>query len=393
MNRLFLTAALTLTFGCSSKVGQSLCSQIPAPAACMEACDSQPGAPNTCPAGYHCSPDGKCDAECTANGGECGAGYICTTDGQCMSGGSGSDPSVDANCPAVHFTPMATTPSITLVLDRSGSMTTAFGNTTRYGALEAGLFGATGAVTATQADVYFGEELFAGDQTPCTDPTNNTPGSLFVTGYSATRALNNATTLSTLTTNKPPNNGATPTAAAIDTAVADFAANPPPAGSPPILLIATDGDPNNCSNGNDNGHSVTETTKAYTAGIRTFIIGLAGLNTTFLQQMANAGTGWTTGMPNAPYYTANDPASLATAFSTIINGVLSCDLTITGTVDPATANTGTVTLNGMTLTYGTDWTIDPNGMVIHLIGTACTTLKTSVNPTVDASFNCGTVIF
>ena len=54
---------------------------------------------------------------------------------------------------------------------------------------------------------------------------------------------------------------------------------------------------------------------------------------------------------------------------------------------------GTVTLNGMTLTYGTDWTVDPNGMVIHLLGNACNTLKASSNPNVDASFPCGSVIF
>jgi hypothetical protein len=65
---------------------------------------------------------------------------------------------------------------------------------------------------------------------------------------------------------------------------------------------------------------------------------------------------------------------------------------ITGMVDAATAGQGTVTLNGMTLTYGTDWTVDANGTTIHLLGNACTTLKNSANPTVDASFPCGVVI-
>jgi hypothetical protein len=47
-----------------------------------------PGAPNTCPAGYHCTPDGTCDALCTPGGNECGDGYHCTTDGQCVGDGS-----------------------------------------------------------------------------------------------------------------------------------------------------------------------------------------------------------------------------------------------------------------------------------------------------------------
>src|SRR6476469_5312062 len=119
----------------------SLCDQVPAPPACMQACDPSPGAPSTCPAGYHCNPDGKCDAQCTPTGNQCGDGYMCTDDGSCVSTGNGSGSGgPDANCPAVHFTPMKTTPSIDLLLDRSGSMTTAFGNTTRYQALYDGLF-------------------------------------------------------------------------------------------------------------------------------------------------------------------------------------------------------------------------------------------------------------
>jgi hypothetical protein len=49
----------------------------------MTTCDPSPGAANSCPAGYHCAPDGYCDARCTAGGGECGDGYICTADGRC----------------------------------------------------------------------------------------------------------------------------------------------------------------------------------------------------------------------------------------------------------------------------------------------------------------------
>jgi hypothetical protein len=46
-------------------------------------CDPKPGAANTCPAGYHCAPDGFCDALCTPQGNECGDGYVCTPDGRC----------------------------------------------------------------------------------------------------------------------------------------------------------------------------------------------------------------------------------------------------------------------------------------------------------------------
>ena len=389
MNRLYAVLFVATVAGCGPKNPESLCNQTPAPTACQTVCDPQPGAPNTCPAGYHCSPGGTCDLQCTQGGGQCPDGDSCSNDGYCNVDGT-NPVDVDANCPAVHFTPMPVIPSIELVLDRSGSMDMPFsGNMSRYQTLEDALFNTTtGAIVTSQAQVYFGEELFAGDsgQNPCTD---GPPGSLNINGYSAPRALNNASVLSMLTANKPPNGGATPTSAALDTAVAGFAANPPPPGSPPIILLATDGEPNSCGNGADNGRSVNSTTTAYNLGIQTYIIGLAGVNNAFLQQIANAGVHGT----NAPYYTANNAAALVTAFNTIIAGAISCDLTINQMVDPGSAPNATVTLDGSPLTFGTDWTLDANGMTIHILGAACATLKSTPSAVVDATFPCGSVIF
>jgi len=391
MNRLYAALLFAAAAaGCGPKNAESLCNQVPAPPACATACDPTPGAANTCPAGYHCSPDGKCDLQCTQGGSECPDGDYCSTDGYCNVGSGAPPMDVDANCPAVHFTPMPTIPSIELVLDRSGSMSMSDISPTRYGALENALFGASGAVTTKQANVYFGEELFAGDEPNCVD---GPPGSLNVTNYSAPRALNNATAMTTLTMNKPPNNGSTPTAAAVGQAVRDFNATPPPPGSPPIILLATDGEPNSCGNGGDNNNSVNQVASAYASAmqIRTFIIGLnLQGSTAYLQAIANAGVGQMTG--NAPYYNASNPQQLINAFNTIINGVISCDLTINQMVDQSSAQGATVTLNGMNLTFGTDWTLDPNGMIIHIIGTACTTLKNTPNAVVDATFPCGSVI-
>ncbi len=50
----------------------------------MTDCDPSPGAPNTCPGGYHCAADGTCDARCTQSGDECGEGYRCTPEGRCV---------------------------------------------------------------------------------------------------------------------------------------------------------------------------------------------------------------------------------------------------------------------------------------------------------------------
>jgi hypothetical protein len=121
------------------------------------------------------------------------------------------------------------------------------------------------------------------------------------------------------------------------------------------------------------------------------VLGIAGLQETFLQNLANAGQGVAAAQPNAKYYTANSPQELQQAFQQIIGGVASCELAINGTVDPEAAKTGSVTLNGQQLTYGTDWTV-VNGTTIRLVGAACDKLKTTANPQVQASFSCGTVI-
>ena len=77
-------ALSAFAIACGGNHGKSICdNQVPPPAACMQMCNPSPSAPNTCPSGYHCAPDGYCDALCTAAGNECGAGYHCTPDGRC----------------------------------------------------------------------------------------------------------------------------------------------------------------------------------------------------------------------------------------------------------------------------------------------------------------------
>jgi hypothetical protein len=319
------------------------------------------------------------------------AGACVPTVGEDLSGqpggsgdqGSGGGPAnnVDAGtCANVNFTATSVIPSIQLVIDRSGSMGTLLPNTntSRYQAMRDALVGTNGVVGQLQTKVRFGASLYSSDS-PCPR--------LYNTGA---RDLNNLAQVKTLIESQGPG-GNTPTPGAIDQSVAAFAANPPPAGSPPIIVLATDGLPNSCSGTDSQPESIQAAKNAYTAGIRTFILGIAGVNDGFLQNMANAGQGVTTGQPNAKYYTANSPQELKDAFQSIIGGVASCELAINGTVDPDQAKGGTVTLNGTTLTYGQDWEV-VNGTTIRLVGAACDTLKSTPNPQVQASFPCGAVI-
>ena len=385
MNRLcFVFATLTLA-ACGAKQFGSVCSEVPPPEACQTACDPTPGAAASCPLGFHCSEDGKCDAQCTPGGDQCGDGYTCTDTGYCVDNQGPGSNGPDASCPAITFMPMPVTPSIQLVLDQSGSMSGTDIAPNRYAAMrEALVNNTTGVVTTLESKAYFGSKLYtcAGNNLALTD---------------VPRALNNAAAIRASIDSKSPGEN-TPTAAALDSARQQFGTTPPPAGSPPIIVLATDGEPNGCgtnlSQSQYNAQAVAAAGAAYAAGIPVYVLAISANQTLLnhLQQVANAGQGHQAGQPNIPYYPANNAAQLAQAFQTIINGVISCDLKLTSSIDATSAMGGTVTVNGMTLTYGTDWTL-VNGNIVRVMGAACNALKSSNNPAVMATFPCGSVIF
>src|SRR5262245_44138903 len=170
------------------------------------------------------------------------------------------------------------------------------------------------------------------------------------------------------------------------------------AGSPPIILLATDGLPDTCQDPNPDGtaaqaianqKTVEATQRAFRAGIKLFYL-FVGNEAAGDQpkQVANAGVGLDPATGNAKFYVATNPTQLAQAFNEIIGGVISCDIALNGHVDPGSAQTGAVLLNGAPLIYNVDWRIDPTGNSIHIIGDACNTLKNSANPMVDATFSC-----
>ena len=296
---------------------------------------------------------------------------------------AGNDPGPggpDASCPAVNFTATAVVPSIQLLIDRSGSMDEAIGNKSRYNAVRDALVDpANGVVTNLESRAYFGASLYSTDA-PCPKL------------YSVGRSMNNRAGIANLIGSQSPS-GNTPTGPSIDQAVADFAANPAPPDSPPVIVLATDGLPNGCNGGDGQQASVTAAAGSYAAGIPLFVLAVGnGIADGHLQNVANAGAGVQAGQPNAKYYVANTPSELRAAFEDIIGGVTSCELAIDGTVEAGQAASGTVTLNGTQLTFGSEWELGPTGSTIKLLGQACTDLKNSTNPVVTATFTCGAVL-
>ncbi len=434
MSRIALTfASLAFLASCSRpSAGQSKCDgDANDPPECLLTCDPRPEAPNTCPAGFHCTPDGTCDQFCLPGSAECGDGYVCTADGRCVDDGTVDPNGPDAACPAVVFNPTPQTPSIGLVLDQSGSMLYGLINDSndptdpavqaqrkaacatdpncRLTAMRSVLTGATGVVTQLQSKAYFGSSQYTCDK-EFPDPTST------LQLIDAPRALNNATAIDTaLGMVSATNSWNTPTFAAIDAMVADFVANPPPAGSPPAIILATDGLPTNCGTGAGvaldinamPGDATVRKDAVVAAAGRAYNTAVGGfshiplyvlalnLDNTHFQEVANVGQGVprsTTGSGAIPYYTTSNATDLQNAFLSIINGVLSCDLMLTQAIDMTLAASGSVTLNGQPLTFGSDWIL-VNPTTIRLQGAACTTLKTTTNPNITASFPCEAVIF
>jgi hypothetical protein len=403
MKRGLLFGFALLLVGCGDKTFESLCTaQVPPPAACATECS--PSAANNCPGGFHCATDGKCDLFCTQAGNECGEGYSCTADGFCSKNGGGGSGSAepDASCPALHFTPSRTTPTVELLLDESSSMSASYGGPTRLEAMRNALVDpTTGVVTKLANQVIFGVSLYTGTgSAPPTCPTLTRQA----------RAINNLAPIRSLLNMATPKSN-TPTAASIDAVVATFAADPPPASSPKIIVLATDGLPDTCADQNPpqqtdptkpldprqlaaNATSVEAAKRAFAAGIRLYFlfIGDATQARNHPQEMANAGAGLDVTTGRAPFFIATSPADLTNAFNTIVGGVVSCDLRLDSQLDPGDAPNGVVTINDQKLNYPADWTLDNDGITIHILGNACTMLKAATNPVVDAAFPCGTII-
>lgn len=387
MNRVQFACGLVLlaaaACGSNSVGSDGPCEVNPPDPACSISCNGDDAA---CPTGFYCGPDGTCSADCTQGGGECGSGFTCDPRGHCVRDTSG-DGGVDDdgnNCPSVTVTPMAQIPTVQLLIDRSGSMDSNFGGgLNRWQAVRAALTGPTGAVTALENRIYFGASTYSNDrQGGCPDVVS-TP----------TRAFGNRAAIDSLLAANLLTD--TPTGESMRQIVDAFAANPPMMGSPPIILLATDGLPDTCANVDESPQAqaltITETQRGFAMGIKTYILSVGNqVGAPHLQRVANAGAGLDPATGTAPFYTATDPAQLSMALQQIITGTLSCDFDLTGTVSDISQPGGQVTLGGMPLMFGSDWTFVDNN-TIRLLGAACDTFKDGT-ATLSATFDCGVIV-
>ena len=386
-----LLTILALATACGSNTvgADGPCDVNPPDPACSITCNGDDGA---CPTGFYCSGTDTCTADCTQGGDECGSGFSCDPRGHCTRNSGGTDGGGNGDgdsCPSVTVTPMAQTPTVHLVIDRSGSMDAGFGGTSRWNAVRAALTGTNGVVTQLQDRVFFGATTYSSDR-------NNSNGCPDVVS-TPTRMLNNATAINSLLTANLLTD--TPTGESLKPIIDGLIASPPPAGSTPILLLATDGMPDTCADIDENGNvvaqnlTISEAQRAFAAGIKTYILSVGNqVGAPHLQKVANAGVGQPIDTGTAPYFMANDPTQLAAQLRQIVTGALSCQLDLNGTIqNRAQAEaTGVVTLGGAQLMHGTDWGFVDSD-TIELRGTACTTFKNG-GATLSATFECGLIV-
>ncbi len=354
----------------------------------LAACSSKLGAGTDVCAGP--SPAAGCGDTCVEDA-DCGSPALrCGVGGECEARPTDASPDAGVDtCPAIAVRAEPVTPTVVLLIDQSGSMTSDFGGPTRWEAVTDAIGNpTTGVVKQLEDKVIFGATLYSS--------IGGNAGGTCPMLVEVAPALNNHTAIKALLDTHQPQSD-TPTAESITATTAGFPLPDPEKPGPRILVLATDGNPDNCvdANAHDLGSqrmSESAVQAAYSAGISTYVLSVGdGVAATHLQKLANAGVGIPLDTGTAPFYVANDPAQLASALGDIIRGARTCTFTLEGTVNLGSAATGSVELNGQPLAYGTDWRM-VDETTLELIGAACDTFLDTDTALLTAEFPCGAVV-
>jgi len=365
----------------------------------IEGCDAPCAEDTPCPVGLYCK-EGACGAECAAAEDCILSTDECTDDGRCIAGSNivldplETDPDRPEDEPPeciegqVEFE--AVVPEVSLLLDRSGSMSGSLGTVTRWEALGLVLLGDPsdstdhGVVGEFEDRVAFGASFYTSG--------SGGPYGCVLDMESVALARNNYSAIRQRYLQIGPTGG-TPTGEAVKAVVANALRSDLGGGSK-VLVLATDGVPGGC--GVSTEYPTTDVENAVAAafeeGMKTFAISIdTGTDPTHMQRVANLGAGLLADAdPPAPYYTAESQEELALAFSSILAEEVpqSCVFALNGEVDPDEADEGTVTLAGEVLEYE-----DADGWVlaevdqVELVGGACEQIQAGEED-LDITFPC-----
>lgn len=303
--------------------------------------------------------------------------------------GGGTEPDAESELPALLCGDLnadleSVTPTVMLLVDRSGSMETDFGGESRWKVVGETLVGTGGIVPRYEDEVRFGASFFTTDINAGICPfLEDVPP-----------ALNNYSLIKSDYESKGPL-GHTPTGESLELALESIEGVTEK--GPKVIVLATDGLPDTCAIPTPNAtpsalnRAVGAAENAFQAGVATFIISVGpDVARDHLQDMANAGAGVATGDPNAPFYVALDTSGLQDSFDTIVNGVRHCTFPIdrigTSGEEGLEVTGGVVLLDGVELVEGTEWRSMGDDTVL-ILGDACEALKKG-DHLLEGSFTC-----
>jgi hypothetical protein len=394
-----------------------------------------------CSDGLKCSELARCAVPCEPGEDVCPKGQRCRASGTCPNdaevvledpptgvggdGAGGAPGCIDAD---VDFTPQI--PTVLLLIDRSGSMTAEakFGdavkaavddgtytlgdcpsnNNWRWNVVRDVLMSPTkGIIKPLEDRVRFGLSLYSGhngqiadppegeDDPPIViDPTKMCPQLIEVPiALGNHQAMLDEFKCSDISDD-------TPTGESLVAAAATLAAFKEP--GPKLIVLATDGEPDNCECPDFGGHVpdkcsdpklpdaikadvVATAKKIHDDGVTVHVINVSTPTNASLQQhladVAMAGGG--------DVYPGFSPGALNSAFENIINGARSCVIDLDGEIAKGKESSGTVTLDGekLELDDGDGWQVNSPSQ-IELLGDACETIKSGEHD-LAIKFPCG----
>lgn len=303
------------------------------------------------------------------------------------SAGSGRDPDApnDPDCGSVTVDVQRTTPTLVLLVDQSGSMTTDFQGQQRWDAVYETLMApGEGVVARLQSSVRFGLTLYSsqdgfdGGECPMLTTVEPRFGNLEAIDdtFSAAGPLDETPTGESL--------------AAVAEQLAAF-----PEEGPKVIVLATDGEPDTCETPNPQDgqpESLAAAEGAFALGIRTFVISVGEeIGDEHLQELANVGVGQPRNSPTpAPFFKALNADELIRAFEAIVGGFLLCEFQIDGEIAEGRDCDGAVTIDGEALACGPEFEVE--GRSLRLLGEACERLGDGGQHVVEAQWPCGAII-